>query len=150
MREALKEARKAEAKGEIPVGAIIVKDGKIIGRGHNQNRNKLDSTSHAEIIAIKKACSNIKSSRLIGTTMYVTLEPCAMCAGAIVLSRIENLVIGTSDPKSGACGSVLQVVENEKLNHKVNITRGLLEEDCSYILKDFFRKLREEKRGKKI
>ncbi len=150
MKEAFKEAEKAKAKGEVPVGAIVVKDGKIIGRGHNQNQGKNDSTLHSEIIAIKKASKNLGTWRLTGSTMYVTLEPCSMCAGAIVLSRIDNLVIGTMDPKAGACGSVLQIVSNTNLNHKVNVTAGVMEEQCSNLLKDFFRKLREEKRGKKL
>ncbi len=147
MKAALKEAEKARSKGEVPVGAVIVKDSKIIARGHNQIESKNDATNHGELIAIKKACKKLGYKRLTGTTMYVTLEPCAMCAGAIVLARIDNLVIGARDPKTGACGSVIQIVNNEKLNHRVNITSGIMEEECSEILKDFFRDLRKEKRG---
>ncbi len=150
MEEALKEAEKAKQEGEVPVGAIIVKDDKIIARGYNQNQSKNDSTLHSEMICIKKASDKLGTWRLTGTTMYVTLEPCSMCAGAIVLSRIDNLVIGAMDPKTGACGSVLQIANNKKLNHRLNITTGVLEDQCSKLLKDFFRELREEKRGKKL
>ncbi len=150
MKEALKEAEKARKKGEVPVGAVIVKDGKIISRGYNQTQRKNDATLHAEMVAIRKASKKLKTWRLVDTTMYVTLEPCAMCAGAILLSRIDTVVIGTQDPKSGACGSVVQIASNENLNHRVEIKTGLLEDECGDILRGFFKKLREEKRGKRL
>ncbi len=150
MREAIKEAMKARRKGEVPVGAVIVKDGEIVARGHNQIIKRKNATFHAEIVAIRKATKKLRTSRLTGATMYVTLEPCSMCAGALVLSKIDKIVIGTSDPKTGACGSVLQIVDNENLNHRVTVITGVLEEECSSILKEFFRIIRKEKRGKKL
>ena len=125
MLEALKEAKKAYKKGEIPVGAVIVKDNKIIARAHNLKETKKDTTKHAEIIAIQKASKNIEAWRLIDCEMYVTLEPCSMCAGAILQARIKNLYIGAMDEKTGACGSVLNLLEDYKFNHKVEIQRGI-------------------------
>ena len=148
MNEALLEARKAYELGEIPVGAIVEKDGEIIGRGHNLTETDKDPTAHAEMIAIRQAASVLGGWRLIGCNMYVTLEPCAMCAGAILWSRIENLYIGTADPKSGACGSVFNIVQEEKLNHFVNIQTGICQEECSKILKDFFAELRDTRNTK--
>lgn len=145
MKEALKEAEKAREKGEVPVGCIVEKDGNVIGRGHNHIINKKDPTAHAEMIAIKEATKSIGRERLVGCNMYVTLEPCSMCAGAIVLARIENLFIGTEDPKSGACGSVFNLVETEELNHRVKVTRDIMNEECSKILKDFFKDIRKER-----
>ncbi|AFS77118.1 cytidine/deoxycytidylate deaminase family protein, zinc-binding protein [Gottschalkia acidurici 9a] len=142
MREALNEAYKAERIGEVPVGAVIVKDEKIISRGHNMRETLNDPTAHAEIIAIKRASEVLESWRLIGCTIYVTIEPCSMCAGAIVNSRIEKVAIGALDPKMGACGSVINVVQNKNFNHRVEITKGILETKCSSIMKDFFKKLR--------
>lgn len=149
MKEALKEARKAYEKDEIPVGAVIVKDNKIIARGHNLKETALDTTKHAEIIAIQKASKKLKSWRLIDCQMYVTLEPCSMCAGAIINSRIDNLYIGTLDEKTGACGSVLNLLEDYKFNHKVNVEKGILKDECEYILKEFFKKLRKTKKKDK-
>lgn len=145
MKEALKEAQKAYEINEVPIGAVIVRNGEIVGRGYNQKETMKDATLHAEISAIKDACDNLKGWRLPGCTMYVTLEPCSMCAGALVNSRIERLVIGARDLKTGACGSVLNIVQMEKLNHQINVQFGVLEEDCSNILKTFFAELRISK-----
>ena len=142
MKEALKEAKKAYQKLEIPVGCVIVKDGKIIARGHNLKETKLDTTKHAEIIAIQKASKKLNSWRLIDCEMYVTLEPCPMCAGAIINSRIKKIYIGTMDKKTGACGSVLNLFKDYTFNHKVEVENGILEDESEKILKDFFRELR--------
>lgn len=142
MNKALDEAYEAYKLDEVPIGAVIVKDGKIIGRGYNRKEVSLDTTNHAEIMAIKEASKNLKNWRLTDCTMYVTVEPCPMCAGAIVNSRITELVIGTMDPKGGACGSLYNIVEDDRLNHRVEVRRGILEEECSNIMKDFFKKLR--------
>ena len=141
MEAALTEAKKAYKKEEVPVGAVIVKDGKIIARAHNLKESKNISTAHAEILAINKACKKLESWRLIDCDMYVTLEPCTMCMGAIIVSRIKNLYIGAQDPKTGACGSFIDL-NKYKYNHVVNINKGILEKKCEYILKDFFKKLR--------
>ncbi len=146
MKEALKEAQKAYDKLEVPVGCVIVKDDKIIARGHNLKETKFDTTKHAELIAIQKASKKLKSWRLLDCDMYVTLEPCSMCAGAIINSRIKNLYIGTLDEKTGASGSVLNLFEDYDFNHKVILEKGLLKEDCEKILKDFFKELRQRKR----
>lgn len=143
MRKALKEAQKAYNRDEVPIGAIIVKDGIVIARAHNLKELKSDATAHAEIIAIQKACSKLNAWRLSNCDLYVTLEPCPMCAGAIIQSRIRNVIIGTYDPKSGACGSVVDLFNVEKFNHKVELITGVLEEECSQILKDFFKNLRK-------
>ena len=149
MKQALKEAEKAYKKLEVPVGAVIVKDGKIIARGHNLKETKNDTTNHAEIIAIRKASKKIKSWRLTGCTMYVTLEPCTMCAGALIQARLDKVVIGTMDEKTGACGSVLNIIEDYKFNHKVEIEKGVMEKECKAILQQFFRELRIKKKNKK-
>lgn len=145
MSEALKEANKAKNLGEVPIGAVIVKDGIIVGRGYNLTETAKDPTAHAEIKAIRQAAKNLGGWRLLGCEMYVTAEPCAMCAGAIVWARIDTVHIGTMDPKAGACGSVFNILQEEKLNHKVNIQTGLMQEECSKILKEFFRGLRKTK-----
>lgn len=142
MKEALKEAQKAYEKKEIPVGAVIVKNHKIIARAHNLKENKKMATGHAEILAIQKACKKLKAWRLTDCEIYVTLEPCAMCAGAIIQARIQKLYIGTLDPKTGACGSKLNLLEDFIFNHQVLVEKGILQEKCEYILKDFFKKLR--------
>lgn len=144
MLEALKEAKKAYKKEEIPVGAVIVKDGKIIARAHNLKETKHMATAHAEILAIEKANKKVGEWRLLDCDMYVTLEPCTMCMGAIILSRIKNLYIGTKDPKTGACGSFVDL-SRYKYNHTVNIFEGILKDKCEYILKDFFKNLRKQK-----
>ena len=143
MKEALKEAKKAYKKLEVPVGCVIVKDGKIIARGHNLKETKKDTTKHAEIIAIQKASKKLEAWRLLDCDMYVTLEPCSMCAGAIINSRIRNLYIGTLDQKTGAAGSVLNLFEDFTFNHKVTVETGILQEQCEKILKDFFKELRK-------
>ena len=149
MKEALKEAKKAYDKLEVPVGCVIVKNDKIIARGHNLKETKLDTTKHAEIIAIQKASKKLKSWRLLDCDMYVTLEPCSMCAGAIINSRISNLYIGTLDEKTGAAGSVLNLFEDYTFNHKVIVEKGILKQDCEKVLKSFFKELRNIKSKKK-
>jgi tRNA(adenine34) deaminase len=144
MRAALDEAKKAYRLLEIPIGAVIVKEGKIVGRGHNLKETGKDATLHAEIIAIREACKNLGGWRLPGCTMYVTLEPCSMCAGALVSSRIENLVIGTRDPKTGACGSIINIVQMKNLNHQIDVKFGILQEECTNILRKFFAELRQK------
>lgn len=145
MKEALKEAEKAYKKLEVPVGAIIVKDGKIIARGHNQKEEKTDTTKHAEIIAIQKASKKLQSWRLIGCEMFITLEPCPMCAGAIINSRIKKIHIGTMDEKTGAAGSKLNLFEDYTFNHTVEIEKGIMKQECETILKKFFKELRKSK-----
>ena len=147
MREALKEAKKAYNKLEIPVGAVIVKNGEIIARAHNIKEEKKDTTKHAEILAIQKASKKLETWRLNDCEMYVTLEPCPMCAGALIQSRIKKVYIGTMDEKTGACGSVLNLLEDFKFNHKVEVEKGILKEECEKILKEFFIKLREYKKS---
>lgn len=147
MKEALREARSAAQLGEIPIGAVIVKDDEIIARGHNMTETAKDPTAHAEMIAIKEASGKLGGWRLSGCDMYVTCEPCTMCAGALVWSRIERLYIGTMDPKAGACGSVYNIVQDERLNHSVEIETGIMEEECSSIIKEFFAGLRNNKRN---
>ena len=149
MKEALNEAQKAFAIEEVPVGAIIVKDGKIIARAHNEKETKNDATLHAEIQVIKKACKKLKSWRLLDCEMYVTLEPCSMCAGALINSRIKKLYIGTNDMKTGACGSVLNLLEDYKFNHKIEVEKYILKDECEKILKDFFKYLREKNKSEK-
>ena len=143
MKEALKEAKKAYDKLEVPVGCVIVKDGKIVARAHNLKESKKDTTKHAEILAIQKASKKLEAWRLLDCDMYVTLEPCSMCAGAIINSRIRNLYIGTMDKKTGAAGSVLNLFEDFTFNHKVTVQNGILKEQCEKILKDFFKELRK-------
>ena len=145
MKQALKEAKKAYNKKEIPVGAVIVKNGEIIARGHNIKEMKNDCTKHAEIIAIQKASKKLDSWRLTDCEMYVTLEPCSMCAGALIQSRIKKIHIGCMDEKTGACGSVLNLLEDYKFNHKIEIEKGILKEECEKIIKDFFKELRKQK-----
>ena len=147
MKEALKEAKKAYKKLEIPVGAIIVKNGEIIARGHNQKETKYDTTKHAEIIAIQKASKKIGAWRLLDCEMYVTLEPCPMCAGAIINSRIKKVYIGASDEKTGAVGSVLNLFTDYKFNHNVEFQKEILQPECEKLLKDFFKELRKIKKG---
>ena len=146
MKQALKEAKKAYKKLEVPVGAVIVKDGKIIARAHNQKETKTDTTKHAEILAIQKASKKLESWRLIDCEMYVTLEPCSMCAGAIINSRIKKVYIGAKDEKTGAVGSVLNLFEDYKFNHKPETETGILKKDCEEILKSFFKELRRSKK----
>lgn len=142
MKQALKEAEKAYKKLEVPVGAIIVKDEKIIARAHNQKETKTDTTKHAEILAIQKASKKLKSWRLTDCEMYVTLEPCSMCAGAMINSRIKKVYIGAKDEKTGAVGSVLNLFNDYTFNHKVEVETGIMEKECQEILKQFFKELR--------
>lgn len=145
MHYALKEAQKAYKKGEVPIGAIIVKDNRIIAKAHNLREKKGSAIAHAEILAIEKACKKLNGWRLIDCDLYVTLEPCPMCAGAIIQSRIQRLIIGTTDPKAGVAGSVVDLFNVEKFNHKVEVISGVLQEECSIILKDFFKELRQKR-----
>ncbi len=147
MEEALKEAKKAYKKLEVPVGAVIVKDGKIIAKAYNLKETKSDTTKHAEILAIQRASKILQSWRLLDCEMYVTLEPCSMCAGAIINSRIKKIYIGTSDEKTGAAGSVLNLFEDFKFNHKVEVEKNILQKPCELLLKDFFKKLRDIKKN---
>jgi tRNA(adenine34) deaminase len=143
---ALREAAKAAGRGEVPIGAVIVRDGKIIGRGHNLRESKADPTAHAELIAIRKAAAKSGGWRLTGSSLYVTLEPCIMCMGAILLSRIQRVVFGCYDPKGGAAGSLYDLSDDRRLNHRVELVPGVLEEECGSILSGFFRDLREKKK----
>jgi len=145
LREALKEARKAETLGEVPVGAVIVCNNRIIGRGYNRSISDTDPTAHAEIIALRKASRKLKNYRLADCAIYVTIEPCPMCAGALVWARISEIVFGAYEPKAGACGSVLNIVYNKKLNHRVKVRGGLLETECRSLIQNFFQKKRAGK-----
>ena len=142
MREALREAQKAFEKDEVPVGAVIVHEGKIIARAYNQNVMLKDPTAHAEMVAITEAASALQSERLLKADLYVTIEPCAMCAGALVLARIQRIVFGAKDLKAGACGSILNIAHNRNLNHRISITEGILESDCRRLLQEFFKRKR--------
>ena len=143
MREALKEAEKAYGKEEVPVGAVVVLDGKIISRAHNLIRIKKDPTAHAEILAIRKAAIKTGNERLLNACLYVNIEPCAMCAGAIVLARIDTLVYGADEPKTGACGSSSDIIGNEKNNHKTKVLKGILKEESTFLIKKFFKERRK-------
>ena len=145
MKMALKEAKKAYDLNEVPIGCVIVKDDKVIGKGYNKRNTDKNVLSHAELIAMKQACKKTGDWRLEGCTMYITLEPCQMCAGAMVQARLENAVIGSMNPKAGCAGSILNILQMEQFNHQVNVTTGVLEEECSQILTDFFAELREQK-----
>lgn len=147
MKQALKEAKKAYEKLEVPVGAVIVKDGKIIAKAHNLKETKTDTTKHAEILAIQEASKKLESWRLLDCEMYITLEPCSMCAGAIINSRIKKIYIGALDEKTGAAGSVLNLFEDYKFNHKVEVEKGVMQKECENILKDFFKMLRKYKKN---
>lgn len=142
MAEALKEAQKAFEKDEVPVGCVIVHQGHIIARGHNQVEMLKDPTAHAEMLALTSATNHLGSKWLNGATVYVTIEPCSMCAGALVLARIKEIVYGADDPKTGACGSVFDIAHNMKLNHRIKVTKGVRQEACSSLLSEFFRKKR--------
>ena len=146
MREAIRQAKKAWALEEVPIGCVIVYEGKIIARGYNRRNTDKNTLSHAELNAIKKASKKLGDWRLEGCTMYITLEPCQMCAGAIVQARVDEVVIGSMNPKAGCAGSILNLLEVPQFNHQVKITRGVLEEECSALLTDFFRELRKKKK----
>ena len=145
MKEAIRQAKKAYALREVPIGCVIVYEGKIIARGYNRRNTDKNTTSHAEINAIRKASKKLGDWRLEGCTLYVTLEPCQMCVGAIVQARIDKVVIGSMNPKAGCAGSVLNLLEMDGFNHKVEVERGVLEEECSTMLSGFFKELRMEK-----
>ena len=147
MRAALDQAATADEADEVPVGAVIVHDGRIIARGHNQRETLRDATAHAEMLAITAAGNHIGCWRLTGCTLYVTLEPCPMCAGAIVLARLDRLVFGADDPKGGACGSLNTITNDPRSNHQVQVTRGVLEDQCAALLQQFF--ARQRALGKK-
>ena len=142
MKEALKQAKKAYVLGEVPIGCVIVYEDKIIARGYNRRNTDKNTLAHAEITAINRASKKMGDWRLEDCTLYVTLEPCQMCSGAIVQSRITNVVMGCMNPKAGCGGSILNILEMPEFNHQVNVTRGVLEEECSQILQDFFKELR--------
>ena len=142
MQEALKEAQKALEKDEVPVGCVIVHKGKIIGRGHNQVEMLKDPTAHAEMLALTSAAGSLASKWLNEADVYVTIEPCSMCAGAMVLARVKNLYYGCDDPKTGACGSVFEIAHNRKLNHRIKVNKGLLKEESGFLLKKFFKSKR--------
>ena len=150
MREAIRQAKKAEALMEVPIGCVIVYEGKIIARGYNRRNTDKNTLSHAELNAIKKASRKLGDWRLEGCTMYVTLEPCQMCAGAIIQARMDRVVIGSMNPKAGCAGSVLNLLERKEFNHQAEVIRGVLEEECSAMLSGFFRKLRERKKKKDV
>lgn len=150
MMEALIEARKALKLGEVPIGCVVVKDGHIIGRGYNRTVTDKDPTAHAEILAIREAGKVLGGWRLLGTELYVTCEPCAMCAGAMVWARIQRVIFGTKDPKAGAAGSVINVLQEDGFNHQVEIESGILEEPCKEILQSFFKDIRIRKAEDKL
>lgn len=150
MRAAIREARKAYALQEVPIGCVIVYEDKIIARGYNRRNTDRNTIAHAEMSAIKKASKKLGDWRLEGCTMYVTLEPCQMCAGAIVQARIDEVVIGSMNPKAGCAGSVLNLLEIPAFNHQVKITKDVLEEECSNMLSTFFKELRERKKKEKM
>jgi tRNA(adenine34) deaminase len=149
MRAALAEAKKAGRLGEVPIGAVLVKDDKIIARAHNLTRTWRDPTAHAEIIVLQRASKKIKNERLTETSLFVTLEPCAMCAGAVVQARLKSVIFGALDPKAGACGSVFQVIPNEKLNHRPVVIEGVEGLAAGRLLTNFFKKRRKQKRSLK-
>lgn len=149
MRAALDEAAAAEALQEVPIGAIVVRDGEIIGRGYNCRESWNDPTAHAELIAIRQAAEKLSSWRLLDTTLYVTLEPCVMCMGAIILARIPHLVYGCRDPRAGAVGSIYNLAEDQRFNHSVSVQEGILQQECSRQLSTFFQRLRAAKKADK-
>ena len=144
MKEALKEAKKAALKGEVPIGAVIVKENKIIARGHNLRETTADPLAHAEIIAIKKASIKLRSWRILNATIYVTLEPCIMCMGALIQARVPRLVFGCHDPKGGAAGTLYDLSNDRRLNHRIKLAAGVMAADCEKMLKDFFKGLRKK------
>nr|WP_268741760.1 tRNA adenosine(34) deaminase TadA [Geotalea uraniireducens] len=150
MGSAIREAEKAAERGEVPIGAVIVRDGKIISRGYNLREGKQDPAAHAELIAIRKAAKKLGNWRLAGTTLYVTLEPCIMCMGAILLARVEKVVFGCYDPKGGAAGSLYDLSDDKRLNHRVTLVAGIRQAECAALLSGFFAALRAEKKRAKL
>ena len=149
MKDAIRQAKKAGAIGDVPIGCVIVHEGKIIARGYNKRNKNKTVLAHAELLAMSKACKKIGDWRLEECTMYITLEPCQMCAGAIVQARIPRVVIGSMNPKAGCGGSILNLLEMQEFNHQVNVTRGVLNQECSEMLSDFFQELRRKQKEKK-
>lgn len=149
MREAIKEAKKAEKMAEVPIGAVVVLNGEIIGRGHNLRETSQNATAHAEMMAIQQACAKLDNFRLEDTQLFVTLEPCPMCSGAILLSRIDEVYFGAYDPKGGTAGSLLNLLEDQRFNHWCYLESRVLEEECSQLLKLFFKALRQRKKSEK-
>ena len=150
MREAILEAKKAEQLGEVPIGAVIVKNGEVIGRGHNLRETSFDPTAHAEMIAIREASSRLGAWRLLDCTLYVTLEPCPMCAGALVQGRIQKVIYGTTDPKAGCAGTLMNLLQEPRFNHETELVSGLLQEECAALLTQFFRRLRGRSSPKEV
>jgi len=146
MRCALDEARLAAAAGEVPIGAVLVVEGAVVARAHNRREVWQDPTAHAELIAIREASAQLRTWRLVGGTLYATMEPCAMCIGAAILARVERVVFGVRDPKGGACGSVLNIPEERRLNHRIEVVGGVLEDESRALLKEFFKGLRNEEK----
>ncbi|MFK9095396.1 tRNA adenosine(34) deaminase TadA [Bacillus salipaludis] len=149
MKEAIKEAKKAEELNEVPIGAVLVHDGAIISRAHNLRESEQNALAHAELLAIDQACREMGSWRLEEATLYVTLEPCPMCSGAIILSRVKRVVYGASDPKGGCAGTLMNLLQDDRFNHQSAITKGVLEWECGQMLSDFFRNIRERKKLEK-
>lgn len=144
MLEAIQEAKKAEQIGEVPIGSVIVRNNEIIGRGYNLRETRFDPTAHAEMVAIRDACDRIGAWRLLDCTLYVTLEPCPMCAGAIVQSRVKRVVYGTTDPKAGCAGTLMNLLQEPRFNHETELTSGILQLECASLLTQFFRRLRDK------
>ncbi|WP_368250765.1 tRNA adenosine(34) deaminase TadA [Enterococcus sp. 2201sp1_2201st1_B8_2201SCRN_220225] len=149
MNLAIEEAKKAEALGEVPIGCVVVLDGQVIGQGHNLREQDQDATAHAEMFAIQAACKNLESWRLEKAQLFVTLEPCPMCSGAMQLARVEEVYFGAYDPKGGACGSLLNILEDQRFNHWAYVEGGILAEECGRLLTEFFRNLRQKKKEAK-
>lgn len=149
MKEAIRQARKAYAIGEVPIGCVIVYEGRVIARGYNRRTIDKNTLAHAELLAIRKASRKLDDWRLEGCTMYVTLEPCQMCSGAIIQARIPKVVVGCMNPKAGCAGSILNLLDVPKFNHQAELVTGVLEEECSQMMKDFFKELREKKKAAK-
>ncbi|MDZ5474670.1 tRNA adenosine(34) deaminase TadA [Bacillus sp. 31A1R] len=150
MREAIKEAKQAESLEEVPIGALIVINGEIISRAHNLRETKQDAVAHAELLAIQEACHSQGTWRLEDATLYVTLEPCPMCAGAIIMSRVKRVVYGAKDPKGGCAGTFMNLLQDSRFNHQSEVTCGILEEECGQLLTNFFRSIRDRKKRKKL
>jgi tRNA(adenine34) deaminase len=146
MQLAIEEAKKAEQIGEVPIGAILVKDGEVIGKGYNLREINHDPTAHAEMVAIREACERLGAWRLLDCTLYVTLEPCPMCAGAIVQSRVKRVVYGTGDPKAGCAGTLMNLLQEPRFNHETEVTSGILQAECAALLTNFFRNLRNKRK----
>lgn len=149
MYEAIKQAKLAESYGEVPIGAVITLDGEVIARSHNLRETSQTATAHAEILAIEEACKKLGSWRLEGATLYVTLEPCPMCAGAIIMSRIDKVIYGAQDPKGGCAGTLMNLLQDDRFNHQCEVIPGVLQETCGNLLSNFFKKLREKKKQEK-